>query len=1525
MAGNLKLGIEIALQGVEKVTEGFKAAGRSIGSLGDEFKAGLSAGMQQAIKEADRSLSELKTLADDARKSLNIRSDIDIKGDIDKARQSYEDLANSGQATATELNRAKDAMKAKIGELRIEMGKWSGDWEDLGKKAQEYGSKLQGIGATAMIAGAPAFLAGKDAIKAEYDLAGVANTAGLDPAQAEAAVAKWKAQINELARYTNQTQGELIGALGTFVSKGMDPEKALEMLRSVGKAATATGSQVTDIAESMFQAGESLNIPLSQASKSLDMMAAAGAAGSFELKNMAKDLPNLSAKYASLGGTGADALGSITAGAQIAMKTTSDAAIAANNFKNFLDKLAAPETIKNFDKMGVNLTEQVKKGIDSGDLVGYMGKVIADMTQGKAEKLGELFTDVQARDFAMALTQNIDEYKKVRGEVMSAVGTIDQQADVIGRTTQEKIKSIGINFSTSIDEAKLFQTALDGIKSVAEWFAANPEVFGAVATLVTALAVGGAGIVVAGTALSAVGTALGIIAAAGPALALAAPAIATIVGAIAAWKVGEAVGTWANEQINLLVQAFTGGKFATLGTALYDAIEGPNGIIAIFNGIPEKLSGLWDGMKKAGADLIQNLKDGFTAGLKGELGIGDKLASAVAYIKTTAKDWLQVGRDIIQGLIDGVVAKSKEVIDKIKGLGSAAVREMKDILGIKSPSKVFMVIGEQIGEGMAIGMQLKVKNVSEAAKKLGVAAAYGGKDNATALWIKGQLKDYDALVQEMSVDAEQAAKARQKATDALIAEGAKLTASLRTDLERAMDDFDNLERLLDAGAISWDTYAKAVNKTTLALKNADQPEAQKAASAAPVVAREAWQDAAADIERSLTDALMRGFEGSKDAAKNFKDTIVNTLKTAFLKPIAVKISASVMGAVGMGGSGMAAASGAGGGMGVGDMASIGSTLMSGFAPGAASFAIGEGVAGLASAFGASTGVATGVGAFAAYAVPVIGWIAAILSLVTAFGKGGTPHLGTTREFGLSGQNRIVGLDEWRANGGDNSGLPGWLFGEGDKSPYNDAISTFGQQITAVLKADMKALGGTLGKDFALQFGFAAENEAETGSGGYAKVMLNGESVLSIYKRYAEDGKTGIEQYMKEVAPKVELAAIQAATGLNHVIDALADTVDASTASVSAVNELLVKIKDASQALALQAAFDDLNLSMGATDEQIIQVGLALRDLAGSFDALQTGLTAYYQGYFSDAERMADLTESLSEQFAGLNVAMPASKAEFRALVESLDVTSEAGQQAFITLMGLAPAFATVADYADAAANEAADKAKEAADKAKEAAETASDAAARAAEDQARAAADAARDILAAWQNLGNSIIAEIKRIRGLVTGDTGKSYAKAQADFTIATAKARAGDQKAAEALPALSQSLLDIAEGYASTSIDLQRIRAATAASLEGTLASIQRKQGITVPAFASGGNYAGGVALVGESGPELINFARPGFVHTSAQTASLIGNDALIAEVAALREEVVMLRAETRATVSHTSKTARLLERVMPDGDALATRAAV
>lgn len=104
----------------------------------------------------------------------------------------------------------------------------------------------------------------------------------------------------------------------------------------------------------------------------------------------------------------------------------------------------------------------------------------------------------------------------------------------------------------------------------------------------------------------------------------------------------------------------------------------------------------------------------------------------------------------------------------------------------------------------------------------------------------------------------------------------------------------------------------------------------------------------------------------------------------------------------------------------------------------------------------------------------------------------------------------------------------------------------------------------------------------------------------------------------------------------------------------------------------------------------------------------------------------------------------------------------------------------------------------------------------------------------------------------------------------------------------------------------------------LQGVASSVG--QTTNIKAYADGGYYSGGLALVGEKGPELINFSNPGMVYTAAQTSNLLaGSGDLEGAFEALRQEVVMLRAETRAVVSNTSKSAKLLDRAMPDGQSI------
>jgi phage-related minor tail protein len=86
------------------------------------------------------------------------------------------------------------------------------------------------------------------------------------------------------------------------------------------------------------------------------------------------------------------------------------------------------------------------------------------------------------------------------------------------------------------------------------------------------------------------------------------------------------------------------------------------------------------------------------------------------------------------------------------------------------------------------------------------------------------------------------------------------------------------------------------------------------------------------------------------------------------------------------------------------------------------------------------------------------------------------------------------------------------------------------------------------------------------------------------------------------------------------------------------------------------------------------------------------------------------------------------------------------------------------------------------------------------------------------------------------------------------------------------------------------------------------------SIRGYASGGFYKGGMALVGEQGPEIINFKNPGQVYTAGQTDSLLGGgQAMIEEVRGLREDN---QAQARAMVQLQAKMNKLMERWDSDG---------
>src|SRR5690606_28986203 len=81
-------------------------------------------------------------------------------------------------------------------------------------------------------------------------------------------------------------------------------------------------------------------------------------------------------------------------------------------------------------------------------------------------------------------------------------------------------------------------------------------------------------------------------------------------------------------------------------------------------------------------------------------------------------DLYQIGKDIIQGLINGIGSMAQAVWDKAKSIAQGIGDAIKATLGIASPSKVMIQFGEWTGEGLKIGLENTFGQLRKVSKEM---------------------------------------------------------------------------------------------------------------------------------------------------------------------------------------------------------------------------------------------------------------------------------------------------------------------------------------------------------------------------------------------------------------------------------------------------------------------------------------------------------------------------------------------------------------------------------------------------------------------------------------------------------------------------------------------------------------------------------------------------------------------------------------------------------------------------------------
>ena len=206
-------------------------------------------------------------------------------------------------------------------------------------------------------------------------------------------------------------------------------------------------------------------------------------------------------------------------------------------------------------------------------------------------------------------------------------------------------------------------------------------------------------------------------------------------------------------------------------------------------------------------NFVTNVKSQMTNAKQGVIDIWNQ---AVTFLKNI--DLKQIGKDIIQGLINGLGAMGSYVTEKIKEIANSIPKWAKKILDIHSPSRVMDKIGQQTGEGFANGIDKKKKAAVKAAKAVADTAKKNFESKMKDLSLKfkaGKIdtKSYISSLETLKKDYKKVPLAISK-VDAEIA-----TLRKKNSKELFEVDKKSLDDKIKYGSLTMDQEMKLLQKT----------------------------------------------------------------------------------------------------------------------------------------------------------------------------------------------------------------------------------------------------------------------------------------------------------------------------------------------------------------------------------------------------------------------------------------------------------------------------------------------------------------------------------------------------------------------------------------------------------------------------------------------------------------------------------------------------------------------------------------
>lgn len=170
------------------------------------------------------------------------------------------------------------------------------------------------------------------------------------------------------------------------------------------------------------------------------------------------------------------------------------------------------------------------------------------------------------------------------------------------------------------------------------------------------------------------------------------------------------------------VKNWTEKKWKEIKTNVTNTVTGfVNGLKTKFNTLKTNISNIWNSIKTGASrkwnsikSSVTNIVSNLVSGVKTKF---DNFKSSVSTIWDNIKNGIinaikelpnkmkTAGKDIVEGLWNGINDATSWVVDKVKGFGSKVLGGIKDFFGIHSPSTVFAEIAKFLMEGFGIGIE----------------------------------------------------------------------------------------------------------------------------------------------------------------------------------------------------------------------------------------------------------------------------------------------------------------------------------------------------------------------------------------------------------------------------------------------------------------------------------------------------------------------------------------------------------------------------------------------------------------------------------------------------------------------------------------------------------------------------------------------------------------------------------------------------------------------------------------------------